>query len=208
MASLLNRRLTALLLKEKLSQLYTAVFPYHFLADGWTVNGIDDDLPDEGEVKAVLDGWIAIEKPALNARAAIEDVNASTEEYTGIFAVPSTTFIIPFNFDGPVWAGQNQSQGFGTDLTIQAVTIFCGDSGAAGDNLTVDTRIDAVSIFSSLPEIPINSGEDVIVIVPSSQISITSIPAASVVSGHIVTAPGPAPDDAQDVKINIWVKPA
>lgn len=202
MASLQHRRMTAILLQNGLNTLYNDVLPLYSLAAFWNVSGIDDDLPDEGEVKAVLDLFIPLAVPALNARAAIADVSASEEGFDGIFAVPATAFLVPFVFSGPVWAGQSQSQGFGVALELQRLTIFVQVSGTTGANLSLDLQVDDVSMLTAPVSVPVGSGDNVGVVVPSSQLVTTSIPASSVVSAHILAAP----DDAEGVAVNVWVK--
>ncbi|MGD9125747.1 MAG: hypothetical protein PVH19_00075 [Planctomycetia bacterium] len=201
MATVQHRRIAAILLQDAIGQLNAAVAPLHALASVWTVSGINDDLPSEAEVKAVLDGYAALSIPGLNARIALADVNASTDPFDGQFAVPATAFVVPFVFAGPVWAPLEQAQGFGVALTLQRLTLFVSISGTTGADLTVDVRCDGVSMLSAVVSVPGGSGENIHVIVPDSQLITTSIPAGSVLSAHLVTAP----DDAQGVTVNVWL---
>jgi len=201
MATLLNRRVTGILLQNALNDINAAVSPLYALANVWTLNGIDDDLPAEAEVKAVLENYANLQVPALNVRAALSDVAASTEEFDGLFAVPSTAFAYSFNFDGPVWTGQSAAQGFGVSLSVVRVALFVGASGTNGADLTVDLRIDGTSIFATLPSIPITSGANVHYLVPDSYLNTKTLPAESVLSAHLTAAP----NDAEDLRVNVWL---
>ena len=203
MATVQHKRLTAILLQNAFSALYSGVLPGYSLTAFWNVSGIDDDLPDEGEVKAVYDQYVTLAVPALNARAAVADIAASEEDFDGLFSVPATATLIPFVFSGPVYAGLSDSQGFGVALTLQRLTIFVQNTGTTGANLSLDLRLDGITMLTSPLSIPVGSGENIGVIVPPSQIATTAIPASGVVSAHIVTAP----DDAEGVAFNVWVKP-
>jgi len=203
MATTQNRRITAILLQNALNALYNDVLPGYSLAAFWNVSGLDDDLPDEGEVKAVYELFRVLEVPALNARAALADVSASEEGFEGLFTVPSTATMVPLVFSGPVWAGLSQSQGFGVALTLQRLTVFVQNSGTAGADLSLDLRLDDVSMLTAPIVIPVGSGDNVGLIVPPSKITTTAIPSAGVLSAHIITAP----DDAEGVALNVWVKP-
>jgi hypothetical protein len=202
MATISHRRVMTILLQDVFNRLYNDVLPGYSVTAFWNVSGIDDDLPDEGEVKAIQDLYKLLVIPALNARAAYADVDASEEPFEGIFAVPSTAFLVPFVFSGPVWGGQSQSQGFGVALELQRLTVFVQDSGTTGANLSIDLQLDSVSMLTAPVSIPVGSGENVGVVVPSSQIATTAIPASGVVSAHILAAP----DDAEGVAVNVWVK--
>jgi hypothetical protein len=205
MASINNRRIVALLLQEKLNSLYAEVLPLYALANAWTLNSIDDDLPTEGEVKTVLEDYAALAVPATNTRAAVLDVGNSEETFDGAFAVPSTAFIRPFEFGGPVWGGAYQSQGFGIDLSIVRMTIFAGDTGtpgASGSVITVDAQVDGVSLFSTLPEIAADSGTDVNYVVPDAYFITKSIPASGILKIHLPTMP----DDAENITVNVWLQ--
>lgn len=202
MATILHRRVQAILLQDVFNRLYNDVLPGYSVTAFWNVSSIDDDLPDEGEVKAIQDLYKQLAVPALNARAAYADIDASEEEFDGIFAVPSTAFLVPFVFSGPVYEGQSQSQGFGVALELQRLTIFVHISGTTGANLSIDLQLDDVSMLTAPVSVPVGSGENVGVVVPSSQLVTTSIPASSVVSAHILAAP----DDAEGVAVNVWVK--
>lgn len=201
MATLQNRRITSILLQNALTALNTAVSPLYALAAVWNVSGLDDDLPDEGEVKTVLNSFAALEIPALNARSALSDVAASTETFDGLFAVPSTAFLVPFAFSGPVWSPLSQAQGFGVALKIQRLTVFVDATGTAGANLSIDLKVDDVSVLAAPLSIPIGSGDHVNLIVPSAAVTAPIIPAESVLSAHLLAAP----DDAEGVTVNVWL---
>lgn len=202
MATLQNRRITAILLQNALNALYADVLPLYALSVLWAVGGIDDNLPDEGEVKAVLDGYSGIAIPALNARAALSDVDASTEPFEGLFALPATAFLVPLTFSGPVFAPLSQSQGFGVALTLQRLTVFVQSAGTSGDALTIDLRLDGVTMLAAPISIAAASGDNLGVMVPSAQIVTTAIPASGILSAHLLTAPAAA----SGVVLNVWVK--
>lgn len=204
MATLNNRRVTALLLKDNLNALYAEVLPLYALSSFWNASGSNEDLPAEGEVKTVMLAYETLAIRRITADTAIRDVKASSEEFEGMFTLPTTAFLVPFAFAGPVWSPLSQAQGFGVALTLQRLTVFVKHSGTAGDNLTIDLRVNDVSVLSTPVTIPINSGDNVGVIVPSFQIVTTAIPAESTLSAHILTAP----DDAESVALNVWLKAA
>ena len=131
-------------------------------------------------------------------------VMMSEEEFEGIFALPSTATLIPFIFNGPVWAGLSSAQGFGVALSLQRLSVFVQNTGTTGSNLALDVKLDGVSILTSPISVPVGSGDNVGVLVPASQIATTAIPASGVLSAHILTAP----DDAESVRLNAWVKPS
>lgn len=105
MASADDRRMTAILLKRNLTELYGQVMPIYAQAYAWTLNNIDSLLPDEGEVKAVLTQYSAIKVSRISADNALRDIQSSTAEFTGEFPlyppngepcpvwIPSTTGI-------------------------------------------------------------------------------------------------------------------
>lgn len=202
MATLDNLRVTALLLKSNLAAVYADVLPIYSLSAFWTVTGIDDDLPDEGEVKLVLDAYDGLKIPRNTADIALRDVKASTEAFEGVFSLPATAFLVPFTFSGPVFAPLSQSQGFGVALTLQRLTVFVQSAGTSGDALTIDIRVDGVTMLTAPISIAAATGENIGIIVPSSQIVTTAIPPSGVLSAHILTAPA----DAAGVGINIWVQ--
>lgn len=84
MAEINNRRLTAMLLQDKIAAVFAAVAPLRMTACLWTIDGLDASLPEEAAVAAVLEGYQALNIPAMNTRAAIRDIEASDagEGYT------------------------------------------------------------------------------------------------------------------------------
>jgi hypothetical protein len=202
MATPQNCRISAILLQNAVAALYADVEPIYSLVSLWTLDGLDNALPAEGEIKAMLTAYTALEIPALNARASLADVAASTEDFDGLYAVAATASMIPVQFAGPVWAGQSQSQGFGVALTIQRLVLLCGSTGTGGADLDIDIRIDGVSIFTDRPTLAAASGDDQARILLAPSIPTRAIPAQSLVSVHLVACP----DDAADVTVNLWLK--
>lgn len=202
MATIDNRRITAILLKSNIAALYDAILPIYALSAFWNTSGIDDNLPAEGDVKGVLGLYKAVSVPRISSDVALRDVELSQAGFEGVFAVPATSFLVPFVFAGPVWADISQSQGFGVALTVLRLTVFVQNTGTSGAALTVDLRVDGVSMLSAPVSVAMGSGENVGVVLPSANLINTSVPASGVLSAHILTAP----NDAEGVAVNIWVK--
>ncbi len=79
MADITSRRITAILLKKKVEDLFVKVAPLRMLSCVWNVSDTDSELPSEGEVAAVLNEFSTLAIPALNVRSALADVAASPE---------------------------------------------------------------------------------------------------------------------------------
>lgn len=203
MATLENIRAVALILQQCSETLYTDVLPVYGVTNSWNVAGLDGDLPPEGEVKSTLELYEQITKLPINLAPAIRDVRQSTgTPIGGLFYLPSTIFPIIFRMEGVVIPGDVGSQAFGTPLQIERVTLFCEETGSGGADLVVDVQKGGGSLFSVLPAIAANSGDDVLYIVPDGDLSETSISSADVLTTSVVSAP----DDCQSVTLTIWVK--
>ncbi len=77
MADTNNRRITAMLLQGKVEEVFQVFAPLRMLSCQWVLNSIDDDLPTEAEVAAVLAAYSAASIPALNTRSAIRELETS-----------------------------------------------------------------------------------------------------------------------------------
>lgn len=203
MATLEHVRAVALVLQQCAETLYNDVLPVYGITDAWNVTGLDGDLPPEGEVKSTLELYEQITKLPINLASALRDVKASTgTPIGGLFYLPSTIFPILFKLEGVVIPGDFGSQAFGTPLHIERITLFCEETGSGGSDLVVDVQKGGGSLFSTLPTIPANSGDDVLYIVPNGDISETSISSSDVLTASVVSHP----DVCQGVLLAIWVQ--
>lgn len=202
MATSEHIRAVGLTVQACVETLYSDILPVYGVTSTWVFNSIDDDLPAEGDVKAQLNAYEAIAKLPVNLSPALQDVKASTgTPAEGIFYLPSTIFPILFRIEGVVIPGEFGAQAFGTNLHIERVTLFCEETGSGGSDLVVDVQKDGGSLFSALPTIPANSGDDVLLIVSEDDVSDASIDASDVLTASIVSCP----DDCQGVLLTIWV---
>lgn len=204
MASFEHLRAVALIVYEAVEALYNDILPVRAVTSSWDLTDIDDNLPDEGDVKATLETYEDITKLPVTLNAALQDVRATTgTPPEGLFSLPATVFPIVFSLDGPLMAPvELGSQGFGVNLKIERITLFCGDTGSGGNDLTADLQNQSGSLFSTIPVISANSGMNQLFIVPAADISTDSILAGDILTGSLVSKP----DASKTAILTLWVK--
>ena len=161
MATNTSIRVVGLSLQQVVNKLFSEMSPIYSVASTWTLNGLDDDLPVEGDIREQMAAYNAINKMPIGISDALNDIRTSEGSASppGTYQVPITAAPITFSVSGPIILGTLGHLAIGASCTIERITLLCITAGT-GDDLVIDVKKNTVSLFASqadMPTIPANT---------------------------------------------------